>query len=84
MNSLYLSHVNLGIVIWWRPDYHIVDPILTLGFSILVLYSTVGVLKSSVAVLLEETPSSIDWKKVYDAISAIPGVDDVHVSDDID
>ncbi|OEU16726.1 cation diffusion facilitator [Fragilariopsis cylindrus CCMP1102] len=67
-----------GIVIWWRPDYHIVDPILTLGFSMLVLYSTVGVLKSSVAVLLEETPSSIDWKKVYDAISALPGVDDVH------
>ena len=50
----------------------------------LVLYSTVGVLKSSVAVLLEETPSSIDWKKVYDAISAIPGVGDVHVSDDTD
>lgn len=67
-----------GIVIWWRPDYHIVDPILTLGFSMLVLYSTIGVLKSSIAVLLEETPSSIDWKKVYNAISALPGVDDVH------
>jgi zinc transporter 2 len=71
-------------VIWWRPDYHIVDPILTLGFSMLVLYSTIGVLKSSIAVLLEETPSSIDWKKVYNAISALPGVDDVHVSVDTD
>jgi Co/Zn/Cd efflux system component len=50
----------------------------------LVLYSTIGVLKSSIAVLLEETPSSIDWKKVYNAISALPGVDDVHVSVDTD
>merc|ERR1712028_300433 len=52
-----------GIVIYWKPEYHIVDPILTLGFSALVLCSTVGVLKTSVAVLLEETPANIDWEE---------------------
>merc|ERR1712028_327135 len=63
-----------GIVIYWKPEYHIVDPILTLGFSALVLCSTVGVLKTSVAVLLEETPANIDWKEVYDSISALPNI----------
>ena len=67
-----------GIVIYWKPEYHIVDPILTLGFSALVLCSTVGVLKTSVAVLLEETPANIDWKEVYDSISALPNINDVH------
>ena len=67
-----------GIVIYWKPEYHIVDPILTLGFSALVLCSTVGVLRTSVAVLLEETPANIDWKEVYDSISALPNIHDVH------
>jgi cation diffusion facilitator family transporter len=67
-----------GLCIWWKPQYHIIDPILTLLFCVLVLYNAFGVLRSSVAVLLEEIPSNVDWKEVYDAISAIPNVEDVH------
>lgn len=69
-----------GLAIWWKPEWHIIDPILTLGFSMIVLWSTIGVIKSSVAILLEETPTDIDWRKVYDAISAAPDVHNVHVS----
>ena len=69
-----------GLVIWRKPEWHIIDPILTLGFCVLVLWSTIGVLRSSIAVLLEETPAGIDWRKVYTVISAVPNVDDVHVS----
>jgi len=67
-----------GLAIWWKPEWHIIDPILTLGFSMIVLCSTIGVIKSSVAILLEETPIGIDWRKVYDAISAAPNVHNVH------
>jgi len=67
-----------GLVIWWNPEWHIVDPILTLGFCVLVFWSTIGVLRSSIAVLLEETPAGIDWRKVYNAISAVTNVADVH------
>jgi len=67
-----------GLVIWFKPEWHAIDPILTLVFSGLVLWSTTGVLKSSVSVLLEETPAGIDWQEVYDTIAAVPGVDDVH------
>lgn len=67
-----------GVVIWVRPDWHVIDPILTLLFAVLVLYSTLGVLRSSISVLLEETPPSISWRKVHAGISQIPNVKDVH------
>ena len=60
------------------------DPILTLGFCVLVLWSTVGILKSSIAILLEETPPGIEWQKVYRAISTVSNVHDVHVSKRLD
>eukprot|EP00535_Pseudo-nitzschia_heimii_P001894 CAMPEP_0197177232 /NCGR_PEP_ID=MMETSP1423-20130617/2916_1 /TAXON_ID=476441 /ORGANISM="Pseudo-nitzschia heimii, Strain UNC1101" /LENGTH=457 /DNA_ID=CAMNT_0042626755 /DNA_START=179 /DNA_END=1552 /DNA_ORIENTATION=+ len=67
-----------GLVISWKPEWHIIDPVLTLAFSVLVLYSTTGVMRSSLAILLEETPANIRWQDVYDKISAVPNVDDVH------
>lgn len=67
-----------GLVIWARPDWHVIDPILTLLFALLVLYSTLGVLRSSIAVLLEATPPNISWRKVYDAIAKVPNVRNVH------
>lgn len=67
-----------GLIIWARPDWYVIDPILTLLFAVLVLYSTVGVLRSSIAVLLEATPPNISWHKVYKAISQVPNVTDVH------
>jgi zinc transporter 2 len=67
-----------GVVIWFRPDWHAIDPICTLGFSILVLFSTLGVLRSAISVLLEETPPGISWQHVHDAISNTPYVTDVH------
>mmetsp|Transcript_2253 Transcript_2253/g.5147 ORF Transcript_2253/g.5147 Transcript_2253/m.5147 type:complete len:427 (-) Transcript_2253:154-1434(-) len=67
-----------GITIWWKPEWHMIDPILTLGFCAMVLWSTIGVVRSSVAILLEEIPPGIEWRKVYDAISAVSNVYDVH------
>jgi zinc transporter 2 len=67
-----------GLIIWWKPEYAIVDPLCTLAFCILVFYSTLGVLKASVAVLLEEVPPKISWQAVYDEILALPNIANVH------
>jgi zinc transporter 2 len=67
-----------GLIIWWKPEYAIVDPICTLGFCMLVFYSTIGVLKASVAVLLEEVPPKISWQKIYDEIQALSSITNVH------
>ena len=67
-----------GLIIWWKPTWQLADPICTLIFSIMVCYSTMGVMRSSLSVLLEEVPPGIDWDKIFDYISAVKGVSNVH------
>jgi cation diffusion facilitator family transporter len=67
-----------GIVIWFRPEWRIVDPICTLLFCALVFYSTLSVIRNSVAVLLEEVPPNINWQKMFDEIQNVKGVQNVH------
>ena len=41
-------------------------------------YSTFSVIRSSLSVLLEEVPPGVNWEEIYDAISGVPGVSNVH------
>lgn len=67
-----------GLIIWWKPHWKIVDPIATILFCILVFYSTLGVIRASVCVLLEEVPSDVSWQRIHDSMLLLPGVTDVH------
>jgi cation diffusion facilitator family transporter len=67
-----------GLVIWWKPTWQVVDPICTLLFCALVFYSTLGVLRSSISVLLEEVPPNLSWRELHDDIQNVPGVEGVH------
>lgn len=67
-----------GLVIWAKPTWQLADPICTLIFSILVCYSTVGVIRSSLSVLLEEVPPGVNWEDVFDSLSGVKGVSNVH------
>lgn len=67
-----------GVVIWFKPEWRIVDPICTLFFCAVVFYSTLGVLRSSISVLLEEVPPNINWREMLEDIKNVEGVDNVH------
>eukprot|EP00593_Proboscia_inermis_P013832 CAMPEP_0171302110 /NCGR_PEP_ID=MMETSP0816-20121228/11416_1 /TAXON_ID=420281 /ORGANISM="Proboscia inermis, Strain CCAP1064/1" /LENGTH=453 /DNA_ID=CAMNT_0011780265 /DNA_START=31 /DNA_END=1392 /DNA_ORIENTATION=- len=67
-----------GIFIWINPNWSIIDPILTLLFCVLVFRSSMGVIRTSMEVLLESVPSSISYEDVCDALGAIEGVTNVH------
>ena len=67
-----------GAIIWFKPEWHMVDPICTLLFCAMVFYSTLAVLRTSISVLLEEVPPNINWEDIYATISAIDGVENVH------
>jgi zinc transporter 2 len=67
-----------GIVIWFRPAWIVVDPICTLGFCIAVFHTTLGVVRSSMVVLLEEVPPQINWQSIYRDLTSIPHLTDVH------
>ena len=69
--------VIAGIVIALTGAY-IADPIVSIIFAILVLWSSWNILTESVHVLLEATPAGLDLATVEGAICGVEGVRGVH------
>jgi zinc transporter 2 len=67
-----------GCIIWVVPSLTIIDPICTLLFCILVFYSAYSVCRTSVAVLLQQVPSHLNYHSIRDKIAAVDNVEDVH------
>lgn len=55
-----------------------IDPLLGLAIGLLVLYSSIGILRESAHILLEGRPREIKVEAVARAILAIEGVQEVH------
>ncbi|KAI3921533.1 hypothetical protein MKW98_013467 [Papaver atlanticum] len=49
-----------GAIIWYKPEWKIIDLICTLIFSVIVLGTTIGMLRNIMEVLMESTPREID------------------------
>ena len=67
-----------AIVIYFKPDWCIIDPILTIIFAVIVLATTIPILKKTLRVLLEATPSDINYLEVKNAFLPIKGIRQVH------
>jgi len=65
-------------VIWYRPSWKIADPIVTFVFAILVLATTVRLLKQSISVLMEGVPQGISQGDVRQDLVSLPGVIEAH------
>jgi cobalt-zinc-cadmium efflux system protein len=72
----------VGGIIIRLTGYYAIDPILTLGFTVFVLWGVSRNLREALNVLLEGVPSHIDLgevKKSLMTIDGVLGVHDVHV-----
>ncbi|ORE08700.1 cation efflux protein [Rhizopus microsporus var. microsporus] len=67
-----------SIILIFKPDYTIVDPLCTFLFSILVLYTTYHLVKDSLAVLMEGVPGNIHPDLIEKSLLGVPGVIAVH------
>lgn len=67
-----------GAIIWVAPQWQVVDLMSTLIFSVLVLSTTLSLLKNVFRVLMEGTPGGIDVESLADGLKRIRGVHDVH------
>ena len=73
-----------GALIWWQSDvngnhlWQIADPICTFIFSILVLVTTVNVVKNSLSVMMEGVPAGIDPKKLEEELKTVRNVSKTH------
>lgn len=69
--------VIAGIIIALTGAY-IADPIVSILFAALVLWSSWGILTESIYILLEAMPAGLDLAKVEQAIRGVEGVLDTH------
>ncbi|CAF3645255.1 unnamed protein product [Adineta steineri] len=67
-----------AILIKFKPEYKLADPICTFVFSVLVLITTITIMRDIILVLMEGVPSNINYAQVVDDLLRIPGVRDAH------
>jgi len=73
---------NVGVIagglLIWLWGFAWADPVVSILIGVLVIWSSWGLLKDSVGVLLEGTPSHIDVGAVRAAVMEVDGVEEVH------
>ncbi|XP_032528955.1 proton-coupled zinc antiporter SLC30A2-like isoform X2 [Danaus plexippus] len=67
-----------AIVIYFKPEWSLVDPICTFLFSVLVLLTTYNIIKDALLVLMEGSPRGVDFQEVANTFLSLPGVVRVH------
>ena len=73
--------VVAGAIIWAKPHLSILDPLLTLLFAILVILTTIRLMRDVADILLERAPrggGATSPGDVHAALAAVPGVACVH------
>lgn len=72
-----LGAIVAGLLIW-RWGWMAADPLISVAMCLLIIYSSWQLMRESVNILLESTPSHINIRAVVDAMHAVTGVTDVH------
>uniref|UniRef100_A0A8D2APR7 Solute carrier family 30 member 2 n=1 Tax=Sciurus vulgaris TaxID=55149 RepID=A0A8D2APR7_SCIVU len=65
-------------ILYFKPEYKYVDPICTFLFSLLVLGTTLTILRDVILVLMEGTPKGVDFTAVRDLLLSVEGVEALH------
>ncbi|KAL3830783.1 hypothetical protein ACJIZ3_019585 [Penstemon smallii] len=67
-----------GALIWYKPEWKIIDLICTLIFSVIVLGTTIRMLRNILEVLMESTPREIDATRLEKGLCEMDEVIAVH------
>ena len=70
--------VILGGVTIWLTGWFLIDPLLSAGISIFIVWRTWALLTQAVHVLMEGVPTHLDAKEVGQAMAGVPGVKGIH------
>jgi zinc transporter 2 len=65
-------------IIFFKPEWEIIDPICTFLFSILVMCTTIPVTIDCIKVLMEASPKNVKVDDIVTDLMDLKGVDDVH------
>jgi len=67
-----------ALLIKFKPQYKLADPICTFVFSVLVLITTITIMRDIVFVLMEAVPAHVNYTQVIDDLLQLPGVKNAH------
>lgn len=74
----WLGVLISSVILLFKPNYSIVDPLCTFVFSVIVLYTTYHLVQDSIGVLMEGAPGHIQTDAIEKSLQQIPGVIAVH------
>ncbi|MGH0130976.1 UNVERIFIED_CONTAM: hypothetical protein FKN15_071699 [Acipenser sinensis] len=67
-----------AIIIYFRPEYKVADPVCTFLFSVSVLGTTVTILRDVFRILMEGAPKTIHFNSVKEVLLSLKGVKAMH------
>ncbi|XP_049414824.1 metal tolerance protein 1-like [Solanum stenotomum] len=67
-----------GAIIWYKPEWKIIDLICTLIFSVIVLATTIKMIRNILEVLMESTPREIDATTIEKGLCEMEEVAAIH------
>jgi cobalt-zinc-cadmium efflux system protein len=70
--------IIVGAIVIRKTGAHWIDPVLGLAIGLLVLWSSIGILRESSHILLEGRPHDLQVEEVARAILTVDGVQEVH------
>jgi len=77
-DTLSTAAVIAGAWVILRTGQFWIDPALSFGIGALILWSSYGIVRETLNILLEGAPRGIDVGQVASAVAGVPGVNDVH------
>ncbi len=77
-DTLSTAAVIVGgwVILWTGKNW--VDPALSIGIGCLILWSSLGIIRETLNILLEGTPRGISVEQIASSLTAVAGVNDVH------
>jgi cobalt-zinc-cadmium efflux system protein len=72
-----IGAIAAGVLIW-QWGWTIADPVVSVLMCLLIVYSSWQLIRESVNILLEGTPSHINIRALVEAMHGVEGVTDVH------
>jgi cobalt-zinc-cadmium efflux system protein len=77
-DTLSTAAVIVGgwVILWTGKNW--VDPALSMGIGCLILWSSLGIIRETLNILLEGTPRGISVEQIASCLTAVDGVNDVH------
>ena len=70
--------VLVGSVLLYFTGWQWLDPLLSIGITLFILWNVVGNIKSFGAILLQAVPETISQETLLDKLRQVPGVQDIH------